>query len=50
MKKIIFEDNGASKRINGKIIKEDEFTYEIQTEHDEMIIIGKRNLVMMREV
>ena len=50
MKKFVIEDQKRQKVFYGEIEKEDEFTYNIVCKGGSRIIIGKRNIVFVREV
>jgi len=46
IKKIVYEDAGITKVLKGIILKEDEFTYEVEAVGTRaIIIIGKRSIV-----
>ena len=47
--KIVYEDNKQNKVVKGQILKEDEFTYTLQT-HTNVVVIGKRYIVSAIEV
>jgi len=44
-KKFVYEDNKITKVIRGLILKEDDFTYTVQTAQGEEIVIGKRAII-----
>lgn len=50
-KKFVYEDNNQTKVVSGIILKEDEYTYTIETLRDkETIIIGKRGIIKISNV
>ena len=45
-RKIVYEDEGVTKVLKGRILKDDEFTIEVEASRDgEIITIGKRAIV-----
>jgi len=46
LKKIVYEDDGITKVLKGRILEEDEFLIKVSAERDgEIISIGKRAIV-----
>ena len=45
--KIVYKDDEKTKIVKGKIIKEDEFIYDIQTRDSSVITIGKRAVIQI---
>lgn len=45
LKKIVYEDNNITKVLKGFITKEDEFTYSVESQYGETVVIGKRAII-----
>lgn len=52
--KAVFTDKDKSgkdqiKVVYGELLKDTEFTYEIRDQYGEMVVVGKRNLIVLTE-